>query len=192
MIQRDDFRFNSGRLSLDLSGTIRRRASDPEDVLAPPGAPASWLKAAMDGDRVLSLSPREEDELRSLREAIWMAADAAASRRELPSKAVARLNEAASRPLPIPQIDPKTGQIKQVAQNAFDASLSTIARDAVELLGTPLREHIKTCEQPDCQMLFVDLSPSSRRRWCSMDRCGSRAKGDAFRKRQKISNDKRG
>jgi len=36
-------------------------------------------------------------------------------------------------------------------------------------------------------MLFLDVSPSVRRRWCSMDRCGSRAKGGAFRQRLKES-----
>jgi predicted RNA-binding Zn ribbon-like protein len=185
MADTHDFRFNSGRLSLDLSATIRRRSSIPEDVLAPAGASASWLAEAVAGGQPLVPSKEAESELLLLRDAIWSAATAAATGREMPRDDVERLNELASRPLPTPQLDHATGQMELVSNDPVSASLATIARDAIELLGTPMRDRIKICEQPDCQMLFVDMSPSSRRRWCSMDRCGSRAKGKAFRQRHK-------
>lgn len=56
---------------------------------------------------------------------------------------------------------------------------------AVDLVGGPLRSRIKACAQPGCWMLFLDASRSSRRRWGSMDRCGSRTKGETFRHRHK-------
>jgi hypothetical protein len=38
-----------------------------------------------------------------------------------------------------------------------------------------------------CSLLFVDTSRSGRRRWCSMERCGNRAKVAAHRRRRKES-----
>ena len=34
----------------------------------------------------------------------------------------------------------------------------------------------RCCAHPDCMRWFVDTSKSGRRRWCSMERCGNRAK----------------
>lgn len=61
-------------------------------------------------------------------------------------------------------------------------ALSTIARDAV----VQLRDHpdrLRNCGGPDCPMIFLDLSRAGRRTWCSMARCGNRAKVRAFRAR---------
>jgi predicted RNA-binding Zn ribbon-like protein len=63
------------------------------------------------------------------------------------------------------------------------ALLATIAREAVELFGGPARSRIHTCEGEGCAILFLDLSRSGGRRWCSMSGCGNRAKARAFRKR---------
>jgi predicted RNA-binding Zn ribbon-like protein len=50
-----------------------------------------------------------------------------------------------------------------------------VATDAVALLADPHRlDRVRHCPGHDCGWLFLDLS--GRRRWCSMDTCGSRAK----------------
>src|SRR3954468_19359212 len=67
-----EFRFNAGRLCLDLPATVRRRASVPHDVLAAPGGAARWLEEAGLVDRPLRLSPARAAELLRLREAIWV------------------------------------------------------------------------------------------------------------------------
>ncbi|MCH4540406.1 CGNR zinc finger domain-containing protein [Ochrobactrum sp. A-1] len=185
MINVDEFRFNSGRIALDLPATVRRRASEPQDVLASSGAPARWLRDAGLSHELLALSPEQTSDLEKLREAIWAVADAAAAERDLPADAVATLNEMAALPLAVPKLDAKSVTVKLFADDPFQTALATIARDAIDLLGSPLRTRIKACEQPDCRMLFLDTSRSSRRRWCSMDRCGSRAKGAAFRARNR-------
>jgi len=49
-----------------------------------------------------------------------------------------------------------------------------LAREAADLLaGTDLR-HVRACPGTHCGWLFVD--PSGRRRWCTMEVCGNRAK----------------
>lgn len=47
--------------------------------------------------------------------------------------------------------------------------------NAVELLGDR-SDRIRSCEHDDCTLWFVDTSKAGRRRWCTMDRCGNRAK----------------
>lgn len=61
-------------------------------------------------------------------------------------------------------------------------AISTIARDAV----VQLRDHgdrLRTCGGTDCPIIFLDLSRAGRRTWCSMARCGNRAKVRAYRTR---------
>ena len=183
MTASEEFRFNSGRISLDLSATVRRRSSQPLDVLAGPGAVARWLRDAALVPELLKLSADQEREVIALRETIWELADAAADQRPFAAQTIKFLNQAAAHPLATPQLDQKSGGILFIADDPFRTALATIARDAIELLGGPLKAKIKACAQPDCRMLFLDASRSSRRRWCSMDRCGSRAKGKTFRHR---------
>jgi predicted RNA-binding Zn ribbon-like protein len=50
-----------------------------------------------------------------------------------------------------------------------------VAADAVALLGDAERlSRVRHCPGHDCGWLFLDTS--GRRRWCSMETCGSRAK----------------
>lgn len=67
--------------------------------------------------------------------------------------------------------------------DAVGAALSTVARDTVTLLGSPLLARVKQCENPVCTLLFLDDSQARRRRWCSMERCGNLAKVAGYRSR---------
>src|SRR5215217_4698605 len=59
-----------------------------------------------------------------------------------------------------------------------------VVADAVALLADPDRvERLRHCPGHDCGWVFLDLS--GRRRWCSMDTCGSRAKMRRLYERQK-------
>jgi Conserved protein containing a Zn-ribbon-like motif, possibly RNA-binding len=69
-----------------------------------------------------------------------------------------------------------------VAPTAAQA-LATLARDAVDLFGGPLRERVRVCAAPDCGLLLLDTSRPGNRRWCSMQRCGTLAKVRAHRSR---------
>lgn len=54
--------------------------------------------------------------------------------------------------------------------------LGAIARLGADLLVTAAPNSIRCCAGPDCGWLFHDTSPNKRRRWCSMESCGNRAK----------------
>jgi predicted RNA-binding Zn ribbon-like protein len=60
--------------------------------------------------------------------------------------------------------------------NPLQRLLWPIARSAVELLTSADLSRVKICASGTCRWLFIDLSKSSTRRWCSMADCGSRAK----------------
>jgi predicted RNA-binding Zn ribbon-like protein len=62
--------------------------------------------------------------------------------------------------------------------------LSTLARDAIDLVTGPYARRVRECASDECALLFVDTSRPGRRRWCSMDGCGNRAKTAGYRKRK--------
>jgi predicted RNA-binding Zn ribbon-like protein len=60
-----------------------------------------------------------------------------------------------------------------------------LALAAGRLLGSDSRSHISECAR--CSWLFLDTSPSHRRRWCSMAVCGNRAKAERHHRRSTTS-----
>ncbi len=87
---------------------------------------------------------------------------------------VAVVNEAAARPPLVRALRPEGGTTV-VAPTAV-AALATLARDAVDLFGGPLAHRTRICAADNCGLLFVDTSRPGRRRCCSIERCGNRAK----------------
>jgi predicted RNA-binding Zn ribbon-like protein len=59
---------------------------------------------------------------------------------------------------------------------SVSALLARLAHEGARLLASPQGEQLRLCGNPDCILIFVDTSRSHRRRWCSMDTCGNRAK----------------
>ncbi|MGH7660788.1 MAG: CGNR zinc finger domain-containing protein, partial [Vulcanimicrobiaceae bacterium] len=110
----------------------------------------------------------------------------AAVHEEPPSAADVRtLNAAARRADVAPQLG-DDWSIRAPRSRAFEGALAALARDAISLFADGDRRLLlRTCEQDDCQGLFLDRSRGERRRWCSMSRCGNRAKAAAFRLRKK-------
>jgi predicted RNA-binding Zn ribbon-like protein len=58
-----------------------------------------------------------------------------------------------------------------------------MAREAIEMFAAGSEHRIRECAADDCQLVFRDESRSNNRRWCSMQRCGNRAKVRAHRER---------
>jgi predicted RNA-binding Zn ribbon-like protein len=56
--------------------------------------------------------------------------------------------------------------------------------DALDLARDGL-DRVKECASPTCGYLYVDTSRNGSRRWCSMERCGSRAKAHAYYARRR-------
>lgn len=62
-------------------------------------------------------------------------------------------------------------------------ALSAMAREVVGLFSMRNADRIRECSADDCQLVFYDESRSNNRKWCSMQRCGNRAKVRAHRAR---------
>ncbi|MGK5530159.1 CGNR zinc finger domain-containing protein [Streptomyces sp. URMC 129] len=67
-------------------------------------------------------------------------------------------------------------------QAAFTARVAAAIAMA-EADGTWQR--LKACEADSCRWAFYDHSPAGRRRWCSMQVCGARAKMRSYRAKQR-------
>jgi predicted RNA-binding Zn ribbon-like protein len=179
--ERDGFTFRSERLCLDLAATLAARLKpEPRELLATPEDLGRWLVAAGLARQILHPSEEEWLACQALREALYRLAQASLRNEPLAGKDLAQVNRWAAMPPPVPQLSQEG--IEWVG-GGVGALLAAIARDGVELLGGPMTHRLRKCANPGCAILFVDLSRSNRRRWCSMAACGNKAKVGAFRRR---------
>jgi hypothetical protein len=76
-----------------------------------------------------------------------------------------------------------TGHLTRHADDPVRATLSLVARDALDLVTSPSLARLRNCAGPNCGALFLDTSRPGNRRWCSMGTCGNRAKKETLRGR---------
>lgn len=178
----ESFWFDPGALCLEfaLTGGLGRWAA--YEQLHSPSDLAQWFSTSLGFDGTV-VGKRDLRAARGLREAIWQVADARAAGEPLPPRAARLINRRASAGPPVPQINAwgRRGWAEPVTVRRL---LGLLARDAVEVFGGPLANRIRRCTGTNCTLIFADASPSGRRRWCSMERCGNRAKVRGFRSRK--------
>lgn len=175
--------FDSGSLALDFgytgpSGTGNaawERMHGPADLHA-------WLDERFEQLEPVA-DPRNLQDALLLREAIVRIAAAIADGAAIAAEDVDAVNLYAATPDVPPSLD---GGRRQAGRSVIrlGQALSTIARDAVALFAEHADDgRIHRCSADDCGLLFYDDSRSANRRWCSMQRCGNRAKVRAHRAR---------
>ena len=177
------FRFVSGHRALDLLSTLGDRYRQPIERLREPADLDRWLVAAG-----LSLTARSSgddlEDARRLRETVNSLTRAQLLGEPPDADDVRDLNEWARRPPLAPQVDLSLERRWSGGQ-PVEAALALVAREAVELLTSPDRMLIRECAAaPSCSLLYLDRSRAGRRRWCEMERCGSRAKMRSYRRRR--------
>jgi predicted RNA-binding Zn ribbon-like protein len=174
--------FDSGSLALDFAYTGGMGAPGRWEQLREASDLSDWL-----GQRysdVGEVSERDLADALSLRAAIASLAHAASDGAQLQADDIDTVNLFAATPDIPPAID---GGHRHAGRSRVRAgqALSTIARDAVDLLAHTGEGRIRECDADDCQLVFYDESRTNNRRWCSMQRCGNRAKVKAFRAKEK-------
>jgi predicted RNA-binding Zn ribbon-like protein len=178
---RDGFRFRGGHPVLDLTATLRDRASGRAlDLLATPEDLRRWLISAGVATEVDKPGQAELDAARRLREAIFALASGGSAK-----WALAAVNAVAAGPAAVPVLGTQ-GQV--IRAGSATAHLAGLAREAVLLFGGAGANRVRGCEGEGCGDLFLDASRKGDRRWCSMGGCGNRAKVAAFRKRGQAGN----
>lgn len=88
---------------------------------------------------------------------------------------------------PRPQLRLDVAQLSLSPPSTTSAALSRIARHAAEHLTGPEAGRLRTCDDPECGMLFLDRT--GRRRWCSAEICGVRHRVRAHRSRRSTTTD---
>ena len=92
----------------------------------------------------------------------------------------------AARPPLTPHID-STGSAAWGLPSTGIAVLSAVARDGINVLTGTIAGRLRECEGGDCRLVFLDASRPGSRRWCSMERCGNRAKVRAHRAKHSLA-----
>jgi len=178
------FSFHRGSLALDFAGTVGSRASEaPEERLPDTDALRRWFAEAGLAE---DARPDEADlaAAHRLREAIFRVLSDAIDGRRVDASSIAAVNRAAEGlRLGAPQLDARL-RARWVTEAPIAVALGRVAADAIELLARE-PERLGRCAREDCGALILSRSRSERRRWCSMELCGNRAKVAAYRARSK-------
>ncbi len=142
---------------------------------------AAWLVGRFP-EVVDGVTDRDLIDARALRGSLARAATARSRGEEILSDDVDLINLFAATPDIAPSL---VGGTRQAGRSRAKASqaLSVLAREAVELFAQDPTDRIRECAADDCDLVFYDESRSNNRRWCSMQRCGNRAKVRAHRAR---------
>jgi len=67
----------------------------------------------------------------------------------------------------------------------LDQARATIASSFAQFLADDNPSRLRVCANAGCRYLFIDRSPTGRRRWCDMRTCGNQAKVARHRARAK-------
>ncbi|WP_189861734.1 CGNR zinc finger domain-containing protein [Streptomyces poonensis] len=185
------YHFDAGALCLELLTTGGPGAFGRYEILQEPGDLAAWAeRSRITPTPVLRLTEPDVDLARRVRDALFrtVVARTCGGLPEFGVPAGTRadldvLNEAAARPPLVPVIG--EAEERAWAGPATGAQLlSTVARDAVDLLTGPYAERVRMCAGERCYLVYADVSRPGRRRWCSMEHCGNRHKVRALRARR--------
>ncbi|MGW6283200.1 CGNR zinc finger domain-containing protein [Kribbella sp. NPDC055071] len=181
------FRQGAGRLCLDFVRTLRLRGTPEAAEELPDGeALAAWIAELAPVTLKAGEIPVRAQvvQAQAVREGVHELLTAARTAGLATTSPAARnrVNRAAADPVPQPRLD-STGQLRWQAEDPVSAVLALVARDALDLVTSPLLDRIRDCANPDCGAIFLDNSRPGTRRWCSMDTCGNLSKKATFRTR---------
>ncbi|MFG3205133.1 CGNR zinc finger domain-containing protein [Streptomyces sp. NPDC048192] len=175
--------FKCGAPVLDFVGTLRaRRNAVPTEMLTSPDSLDAWFRESglVDGDT--QCEPSDLQQAIALREAVYLLVMATLEGDDYDAAALALVNDTARTPPAVPRLVQR-GRCRVEATPR--QALSSIAREAVQLLGGPEAALLKECSRGECTQVYLDRSHGSRREWCAMDPCGNRIKAAAYRARKR-------
>lgn len=188
------WRFDSGRICLDLVATAQEADRQPEgrEPLAEPGRLTSWLTGAglvPAGTRLTGADSGWVAAFVELRDCVDRLV------RNGPGEGCAEhdlsvLNfRAQSAPPGVRAVRDEEGHLVRALGTVpgCAALLAVVARDAIDLLTDPVaRSWLRQCEGDNCRRVYLDTSRGRRRRWCSSEVCGNRERVARHRRRTSV------
>jgi len=169
--------FDSGAVALDFAYTGAMGDNPAWERLTSADDLRTWLSPRFIG---VDVADRDLTDALALRAALANALTAIGHGEEVSGEDVDVINLFAATPDIPPALAGGKRQAGRTRARAGQA-LSAMAREAVSLFAESSRERIRECAADDCGLIFYDESRSNNRRWCSMQRCGNRAKVRAHR-----------
>jgi predicted RNA-binding Zn ribbon-like protein len=177
------------------------RTDSPVEYIADGDALLGWLVAAkllshaeaQEADRRFTHAQLEAVavEARALRERLRTAVATWQHKGGAPSPAVLadlnRLLAAGPTIAALRSVDGRARVAKSRKIDAVAAILTPVAEAFAELFAQADRQLVRECGADACSLWFYDRTKAHRRRWCSMERCGARAKAAAYRARNRDS-----
>jgi predicted RNA-binding Zn ribbon-like protein len=181
------FTFEPGSLSVAFVITGAPDHDAWFETLVEPEDLARWASDVLGATGVVA-SAKDITEARRLRAAIWHAIVAVVEGEAPRQVDRLLLNELAAWEPLTPRLT-RSGARSWSRQARGRHLLSTVAQDAIDLVGGPRATRLKLCQGLNCAIPFVDTSRPGNRRWCSMERCGNRAKARTHyhRTREEVS-----
>jgi predicted RNA-binding Zn ribbon-like protein len=194
------FDLSGGALCLAFVNTVGDRPRRHEEHLL------GWPDLVSWGVQAGAITPTEAGHLRAearahprraergfaralgVREHLYELFSAAAARRSPDDSSVAALNEVLHEAAAHARLERRDGQY--VWTFAGDGPLFArvtwqVSRSAADLLVSGALADLRECASGTCSWMFLDASPTRKRRWCSMKSCGNRAKARRHYHRQK-------
>lgn len=179
----EQFRTGYGRDWLDFAITLVGRYDVPVDLVDAPDRLRAWLTqwglaptGAVTADDVVAAQ--------TLREALHRLARASALHTPQATRDIRVVDESLSYDVPVRLRRDDEGVAARRPRTTREA-LARLARQAVDDLTGPNAARLRACGDEECSGIFVD--PTGRRRWCSDERCGVKARVRAHRARSRES-----
>jgi predicted RNA-binding Zn ribbon-like protein len=178
----EEFRTGYGRDWLDFAITLVDRYGEvPHDLVETPARLRAWLTAW----DLAPTGPVTDDDVihaQRLREALHGLAKATATDETPAPRDIRVVDETLADDAP-PGLR-RTGRTVAASRpGTTRQALARLARQAVDDVTGPNRSRLRACGDDECSGIFVD--PTGRRRWCSDERCGVKARVRAHRARAK-------
>ena len=174
----ETIKLQGGTLALDFANTVDWTEADAEvqatDALLEPDSLDRWGTRLGIAGR--PGGPEELELARGLRTALHLIFSALAREQEPDEFSLARLRFAYAQAVAAGTLTRQEGGFGlDWAADESRRVRFAVAADAVALLADPARmARLHRCPGRDCGWVFLDMS--GRRRWCSMQTCGSREK----------------
>jgi predicted RNA-binding Zn ribbon-like protein len=149
------------------------------------GHAAEAARLRRDGDE----AARRLERFRHLREVLHAIATEVAERGHPTVLQLRLLNHILRHGLHYHQLEMDPGSTRYTfAQvgDRLDQARATIASSLAQFLADDAPSRLRVCANDGCRYLFIDRSPTGRRRWCDMRTCGNQAKVARHRARARV------
>lgn len=187
-------------LFMEFANTLEYTRGEPEDSIPTPDELLAWLRRheliserarAAEASRLRRDAIETETRMSHFRHLRTMVHDIArrVSAAQTPTQDQLReLNTILRTGLHYHQLrldDDGTRYTVAQVGDRLDQAAAAIASSLAHFLADDAPDRLRVCANQGCRYVFVDRSPTGRRRWCDMRTCGNQAKVARHRARAK-------